>query len=39
VASVQRLGVVESWRETVSRRRDVRRERGEDAVELRTRTP
>ena len=39
VASLERMGVVDAWREVVSRRRDVRRESGEGAVELRTRTP
>jgi hypothetical protein len=39
VATVGRLGVVGAWRETVARRRDVRREQGEGALELRTRAP
>jgi CTP:molybdopterin cytidylyltransferase MocA len=39
VANVERTGVLAAWREAVSRRRDVRREEGEGAVELRTRTP
>ena len=39
VGSVVRLGVEGSWRETVARRRDVRREQGEQALELRTRSP
>jgi hypothetical protein len=39
VARVDRLGVVGAWRETVTRRRDVRRELGEGAFELRTRVP
>jgi Protein of unknown function DUF115 len=39
VASLERMGIVDAWREVVARRRDIRRERGEGAVELRTRTP
>ena len=39
VATVGRLGVVGAWRETVARRRDIRREQGEGALELRTRSP
>jgi hypothetical protein len=30
---------VGAWRETVTRRRDIRREEGEGAFELRTRVP
>ena len=39
VASLDRLGVLDAWREVVSRRRDIRRESGEGCIELRTRTP
>ena len=39
VASLGRTGLVDAWREAVSRRRDARRERGEAAIELRTRSP
>jgi hypothetical protein len=39
VASLGRLGLVGAWRETVTRRRDIRREEGEGAFELRTRVP
>jgi len=39
VGSVARMGVEACWRETVSRRRDIRREQGESALELRTRAP
>jgi hypothetical protein len=33
------MGLVGAWRETVSRRRDLRREQGVEAFELRTRAP
>jgi hypothetical protein len=39
VASVERTSVLSAWREVVTRRREIRREQGEGAVELRTRTP
>ena len=39
VATLDRLGLLDAWREVVSRRRDVRRESGEGCIELRTRTP
>lgn len=39
VASLQRTGLVEAWREVVARRRQIRREQGAEAPELRTRTP
>ena len=39
VASVERSSVLGAWREVVSRRREIRREQGEAAVELRTRAP
>lgn len=39
VGTVARLGVEGCWRETVSRRRDIRREQGEAVLELRTRSP
>ena len=39
VGTVARLGIEGCWRETVSRRRDIRREQGEAVLELRTRAP
>jgi hypothetical protein len=39
VATVGAMGLVGAWRETVSRRRDLRREQGVEAFELRTRAP
>jgi len=39
VATVERLGVLNAWREALGQRRDIRRERGEGCIELRTRTP
>jgi hypothetical protein len=39
VASLQRTGLVDAWREVVARRRQIRREQGVGAPELRTRNP
>ena len=39
VGSLQRMPVVDAWREVVARRRQLRREQGVGAPELRTRTP
>jgi hypothetical protein len=39
VASLERVGVLDAWREVVSRRRDIRRDEGTGAIELRTRSP
>jgi hypothetical protein len=39
VGSLQRMSVVDAWREVVARRRQLRREQGVGAPELRTRTP
>jgi hypothetical protein len=39
VASLERVGVLDAWREVVTRRRDIRREEGAGAIELRTRSP
>ena len=39
VASLERVGVLDAWREVVSRRRDIRRDEGTGALELRTRSP